>query len=73
MDRDGLILKIKIRQLDEGLNLAGMADKLGVSPGTLSRVYNGKRIPGRKFLSGILRAYPDLQEDIALFLSRPRP
>jgi hypothetical protein len=42
-----------------------MAEKLNISRPFWILVKNGERIPGRKFLSGALSAFPEL-EDVAI-------
>jgi len=69
MNENGLIKAIWERQKIEGLTLAEMASKLGISESYLCRIYQGRREPGRLFLEGVLRAYPDLQGEVTLFLS----
>lgn len=65
-----LVRKVRALQRDEGLTLADMAARLKVSPSMLAMVYRGHRSPGRKFLRGLLRAYPRLRDDVHLFLLR---
>lgn len=36
-----------------------LANRAGVSKGTISRVLNGKRGAGRKVIAGLLRTFPD--------------
>jgi transcriptional regulator with XRE-family HTH domain len=69
MDNNGLIRELQNKQQEENLTLVELADKLGVSHSTLSRVFAGNRNPGAKLLSGIMTAYPDLASSVALFLS----
>ena len=63
-----LIQAIKGKQAAEGLNLTKMANKLGVTVSYLSMVYNGKRPPATKLLQGIIQCYPELTDQVALFL-----
>lgn len=49
--------------------MSEMAARLGISQGYLSMIYNGQRKPGRRFLEGVVAAYPDLFREVALFLS----
>ena len=63
-----LVRRIHDVQRAEGLTLDDMALRLGVSQSMLGMVYAGKRNPGRKFLAGLLKAYPRLREEVHLFL-----
>jgi hypothetical protein len=55
-------------QLKEGLSNKGMAWRLGISRSMWIMVCQGKRLPGPKFLGGVLRAYPDLEPDVQHYL-----
>jgi len=55
-------------QRNEHLSNKGMALRLGVSPSTVSMVYRGCRNPGPKFLRGVLKAYPQLRDEVYSFL-----
>jgi len=55
-------------QRDEHLTVDDFALRLGISASMLAMVYSGQRSPGRKFLRGVLRAYPHLSEEVHLFL-----
>jgi transcriptional regulator with XRE-family HTH domain len=55
-----LIAELRARQEHEGLTQQQMADKLGFSQATLSRLYAGKQDIGMESLQQILRAYPEL-------------
>lgn len=44
----------------KGLNESEFAQTIGVSRSTLSRVINGKRGAGNKFIFGILVTFPDV-------------
>jgi len=63
-----LVRLLRGMQRDEGLTIDDMALRLGVSPSMLGMVYSGQRSPGRKFLRGLLKAYPRLREEVHLFL-----
>jgi hypothetical protein len=43
---------------------------LRVSTSMLGMVYSGRRNPGRKFLRGVLKAYPHLRDEVYRFLLR---
>ena len=55
----------KLNQLreKEALSCRRFALKLGVSPGTMSRVLSGKFQPSPKFLQLLKNAYPDISLD----------
>lgn len=57
-------------QRDEQLTSDDMAIRLGVSTSMLVMVYCGRRNPGHKFLRGVLRAYPQLRDEVYQFLLR---
>jgi hypothetical protein len=57
-------------QRDERLTMEAMALRLRVSTSMLGMVYSGRRNPGRKFLRGVLRAYPNLRDEVYRFLLR---
>lgn len=63
-----LIQAIKERQEAEGLTLTQMSKKLGIAVSYLSMVYNGKRPPADKMLHGIIKCYPELTDQVSLFL-----
>jgi len=65
-----LVRMLRGLQRDEDLTVEDMALRLGVSRSMLVMVYCGQRNPGRKFLRGILRAYPHLRDEVCLFLLR---
>lgn len=65
-----LVRVLRGLQRAEDLTVEDMALRLGVSTSMLVMVYCGRRNPGRKFLRGILRAYPQLRDDVCLFLLR---
>lgn len=43
-----------------GISEAEFAKKIGVAHSTVNRVLNGKRNPGGKFISGVLKEFPEL-------------
>jgi transcriptional regulator with XRE-family HTH domain len=65
-----LVRMLRGIQRNEQLTIKGMALRLGVSPSMLRMVYSGRRSPGRKFLRGVLRAFPRLRDEVHLFLLR---
>ena len=67
-----LVRMLRGAQRDEKLSNHAMALRLGVSASMLSMVYAGRRCPGRKFLSGVLRVFPQLYSEVYLFLLHER-
>ena len=65
-----LVRVLRGQQRDEGLTIEDMARRLGVSGAMLGMVYLGKRNPGRKFLRGVLKTYPDMAAEVHRFLLR---
>lgn len=65
-----LIEKLKVIQARDGLSNRKFAiEKLGVSPELWRLTLNGQRRIGRAIQEGILKAYPELKEDVlAIFL-----
>ena len=63
-----LVRMLRGLQRDEHLSTAEMAQRLGISTSMLGMVYSGCRSPGRKFLHGLLKAYPHLRDEVLLFL-----
>lgn len=61
---DELLRRLREKQDDEDLTLQEMAQRIGVTAACLCMIYRRQRSPGRKFLSGVLVAYPDLRECI---------
>ena len=64
-----LVALLRRIQSQQGLTRAQFARRLGVSVSMLDMVYGGWRSPGSKFLRGVLQAYPELRQEVALFLS----
>ena len=65
-----LVRMLRGLQRNEGLTFKDMALRLGISVSMLVMVYSGRRSPGRKFLRGVLKAYPHLCNEVYLFLLR---
>jgi len=65
-----LVRVLRGLQRDEGLTVEDMALRLGVSTSMVAMVHCGSRNPGQKFLRGVLRAYPQLREEVYSFLLR---
>lgn len=47
---------------------AAMADALGITRSYWVMLRQGQRQPGRKVLVGVIKAFPQLEEDALLFL-----
>lgn len=66
---NSIVSKLKDIQAREGLTDAEMAERLGCS----RQLYQGTRtekIPiGRRVIGGIPKAFPELQDDVLVFLS----
>jgi transcriptional regulator with XRE-family HTH domain len=58
---DKLAKALEQKRLQEGMTVAGMASRLGVSDSCLFLLRDGKRSPGVRFLRAVIRAFPDLQ------------
>jgi transcriptional regulator with XRE-family HTH domain len=67
---DRLVRRLRAMQEEERLTWAELAQRLGVSVAMVGMVYTGERMPGRKFLRGVLRAFPCLRDEVYLFLLR---
>ena len=65
-----LIRVLRGLQRNECLTIEDMALRLGISTSMLAMVYSARRNPGRKFLRGVLNAYPELREEVYQFLLR---
>lgn len=63
-----LVRMLRGLQRNEHLSNRGMALRLGVSTSMVSMVYRGRRNPGPKFLRGVLKAYPQLRDEVYSFL-----
>lgn len=68
---NNLVDKLKEIQARDGLSNRKFArDKLGVSPELWRLTLNGQRRIGRAIQEGVLKAYPELKDDVvAIFLS----
>jgi transcriptional regulator with XRE-family HTH domain len=67
---DRLVRRLRAMQEKQRLTWADLAQRLGVSVAMVGMVYSGQRVPGRKFLHGVLRAFPCLRDEVYLFLLR---
>lgn len=63
-----LIEKLSSLQAAQSLSDSRFAAELGVSRAMWSKVRAGKKRPGRRFLSGVVRRYPSLTDDCLLHL-----
>ena len=61
---NGLIEDIKELQILRGISDAQLARQAGVDGSTWSKIKSGKANPGRKFLSGLVRIFPELHLSI---------
>ena len=66
-ERD-LVESLRRRQAEQGWNDSRMAAEMGVSRSLWSQVRAGKKHIGTRFAGGIIRRFPTLQDDVALFL-----
>lgn len=57
-------------QVVDSMSQEDLAARIGVSISMLAQVFSGQRSPGRKFLRGVLRAYPALRTEVYGFLLR---
>lgn len=64
-------LRLRTRQLDKYMRLSGiesraeLARRMGMATSSVTRVLAGQSRPGQAFLSGLMRAFPDLDfEDL---------
>lgn len=58
---DTLASALEAKRAQEGLSVAGMASRLGVSDTYLFLLRDGRRKPGVRFLRAVIHAFPDLQ------------
>jgi len=65
---NSLIEKLKEKQTKERLSDYGFADKLSVSHQLWQMTRTGKREIGLAVLQGTIRAYPELDRDVLIFL-----
>ena len=64
-----VIAKLKGIQSREGLTDKEMAKLLGCSRQTYQGTRTGKLSPGKKIITGISATFPELKEDVHIFLS----
>ena len=64
-----LIERLVTIQREKGWHDGVMAAELGVERSTWVRIRNGSRQPGSKLLQGVLRRFPEMKEEVCLFLS----
>lgn len=64
-------LKLRTRQLDKYMRISGigsraeLARRMGMATSSVTRVLAGQYRPGEAFISGLMRAFPDLDfEDL---------
>jgi len=63
-----LVVKLRDYQVHQCLSDEKFGDKLGVSPELWRMTRTGRRNIGITLLKGIMRAYPELEQDVLLFL-----
>lgn len=63
-----LIEALVAKQRERGLTDAEFASSLGASRPMWSMVRSGHKRPGRKFLQGVMRRYPDLTSECLAYL-----
>ena len=64
MDRFVEVLEERRQRADRSAR--EFADLIGVSESTYSRVRGGKILPGRRFIHGAIRAFPELAVVLAM-------
>jgi len=64
MSQNGLIEKLQ----SLGLTQRQLAKRLGVHESHISLIFSADRQPGKKFLAGVLREFPELGEDVMEYL-----
>lgn len=57
-----------LKKLQKKMPDADFANKINVSPATLSRIKNEKAYPGESFIAGVLGAFPKKKFDQIFFL-----
>lgn len=67
---DILAKALEARRTREGLSVAAMASRLGVSDSYLFLLRDGKRKPGVRFLRAVIQAFPDLQLLVFEYVAR---
>lgn len=65
-----LVVKIQQVQKESGLSDGAFADKVGIDRSTWSYIKSGKRRPGARVLSAIMKHFPQLTLDIMNYLSQ---
>jgi len=65
-----LFVKLQEKQRDLAISDRQLAQYLGVSLSLLRQVKGGTRNPGVKFLSGLVKAFPDLILPVLEYLSK---
>jgi transcriptional regulator with XRE-family HTH domain len=63
-----LVARLRAAQDEQRLSVAELAQRLGVSPSTAYMLYYGWRAPGPKVLRGMLHAFPELAQEVHVFL-----
>lgn len=63
-----MLAQLERNRANLGLSKPDMAARLGVSESTYRKVIAGTRLPGRRFLSGIVDQFPELAPQVWAFL-----
>ncbi|MFH1485374.1 MAG: helix-turn-helix transcriptional regulator [Chloroflexota bacterium] len=66
-----LIEAIAVRQAEAGWSDGQVAERLRVSRSMWQAVRTGGRMPGRRFLEGVAKGFPELGAYTLFFLGRP--
>lgn len=51
-------------KLRDGQTWGAFAEQIGVDQGTLSRIRNGKSLPGNGFIASVITAYPVRMDEL---------
>lgn len=68
-----LLDKLLEKQSSLGLSNDALARLIGVTPGMWSMVKHGQRRPGIRFIDGVIKAFPELQNECFKYLGLEIP